>query len=190
MQYNRKGEKMKKSLIAISLSLMFILTSTVSAQVVGIYDMVSSGSCIHSQSAFTKGTDANGFDYYAPNGTTWGATTSAVGTWEFYSNGTGKADIWNYPIDYPPGSSLGPRARSQHLLWDTKWVLNKDIISIKMYVPDGTFTQQRGEIVGSVSLDKKTLIIPTVLQQLSLGDPLYYAVCNTMRTFIRVGNVD
>lgn len=184
---------MKKPLIAVFIAFMFILASTVSAQVVGIYDMVSSGSCIHSESDFTQGTDANGGVFYAvPSGSnTWGATTSAIGTWEFYSNGTGKAEIWNYPIDYPPGSTaLGPRARSQHLMWDTKWFLNGDIITIKLYVPDGTFTQQRGEIVGSVSLDKKTIIIPTVLQKLNLGAPLYYAVCNTMRTFIRVANVD
>jgi hypothetical protein len=113
-----------------------------------------------------------------------------MGTWEFYSDGTGHADIWNYPIDFPPGSeSLGPRARSQNLVFDTKYQVNKDVIIIKLYVPDGTFKQQRGELVGSVSLDKKTLTIPTELQYINFGGPpLYQAVCNTMRVLIRVDN--
>jgi hypothetical protein len=57
-------------------------------------------------------------------------------------------------------------------------------------VPDGTFSQQRGELVGSVSLDKKTLTIPTELQYINFGGPpLYTAVCNVMRILIQVGNV-
>jgi hypothetical protein len=185
---------MKKYALAIIVVSTFAIVSTASAQVIGTWEMISFGSCIHSDQPFTT-ENVNGFDHYVPQGRIWGATTSAVGTWEFYANGKGKADIWNYPIDYPPGSdgidsTWGPRARSQNLVWDTKWTRNKDVIVIKMFVPDGTFTQQKGEIVGSIDVLKQTIIIPTVLQQLSLGDPLYNAVCHTMRTFIRVGGIE
>lgn len=114
-----------------------------------------------------------------------------MGTWEFYSNGTGHADIWNYPIDFPPGSDqLGPRARSQNLVYDTKYRVKKDVIKIDLYYPDGTFETKLGQLVGSVSLDKNTLTIPTQLQKINfpMGSPLYTAVCNTIRVFIRVGN--
>ena len=158
----------------------------------GTYEMVANGSCLHSPSDFTMTSDALGNPLYIPNDSNgvWGATTSAVGTWEFYSDGTGHADIWNYPIDFPPGSdSWGPRARSQNLVYDIKYKVKKDSIVIKLYVPDGTFSQQRGELVGSVSLDKKILTIPSDLQYINFGGPpLYTAVCNTMRVFIRVVN--
>ena len=159
----------------------------------GTYEMIATGSCIHSQSDFTVITDSLGNpQQYVPNDSVgvWGATTSAVGTWNFYSHGTGHADIWNFPIDFPPGSnSWGPRARSQNLVYDTKYQVHKDVIIIKLYAPDGTFSQPKGELVGSVSLDKNTLTIPTELQYLNFGGPpLYQAVCNTMRVLIRVGN--
>jgi hypothetical protein len=159
----------------------------------GTYEMIATGSCLHSPSGFEETTDTLGNPLYVPNDSegVWGATTSAVGTWKFYSHGTGHADIWNYPIDFPPGSdSWGPRARSQNLVYDTKYQVHKDVIIIKLYVPDGTFSQQRGELVGSVSLDKKTLTIPTELQYINFGGPpLYTAVCNVMRILIQVGNV-
>jgi hypothetical protein len=159
----------------------------------GTYEMIATGSCLHSPSGFEETTDTLGNPLYVPNDSegVWGATTSAVGTWKFYSHGTGHADIWNYPIDFPPGSdSWGPRARSQNLVYDTKYRVHKDVIIIKLYVPDGTFSQQRGELVGSVSLDKKTLTIPTELQYINFGGPpLYTAVCNVMRILIQVGNV-
>lgn len=183
---------MKKLFMIIMCIFTLAIVSSASAQVVGIYDMISSGSCIHSKEPFTKET-VDGFDHYVAHGYSWGATTSAVGTWEFYPDGTGKADIWNYPIDYPPGSDglkySGARARSQNLVYDTKWTRNNDVIVIKLFVRDTNFGTPRGELVGSVDVFKQTIIIPTPLQQLSLGDPLYYAVCNTMRTLVRVGGI-
>jgi hypothetical protein len=164
----------------------------------GTYEMIATGSCIHSPTDFNVITDSFGNpQQYVPIDSegVWGATTSAVGIWKFYSHGTGHADIWNYPIDFPPGSDLlgGPRARSQNLVYDIMYQVIKDVIIIDLYFPDpdDPFVIKAGHLEGSVSLDKKTITIPTLLQKINFpeGSPLYTAVCNTMRILIQVGNV-
>jgi hypothetical protein len=83
---------MKKPLTIIMCVFTLAIASSASAQVVGIYEMISSGSCLHSNEPFTT-VVVDGLEHYVANGHSWGATTSAVGTWEFYPNGKGKADI-------------------------------------------------------------------------------------------------
>ena len=161
----------------------------------GTYKMIATGSCLHSPSGFKETIDPLGNPLFEPNDDegVWGATTSAEGTWVFYSDGSGQADIWNYPIDFPPGSPAwvpGPRARSQHLTFDTTYEIKRDKITIYLFIPDSDPPVKVGKIEGWISLDKKTLTIPTHLQYINFrGAPLYEVVCNTTRVFIRVQRI-
>jgi hypothetical protein len=195
---------MKKITLILIISAFYMSMSSVEVSagenglntINGNYKMIASGSCIHSPSGFVETTDGLGNPLYVPINSVgvWGATTSTKGTWEFYSDGTGHADIWNYPIDFPPGSNIGgPRARSQKFVFDVEYEVIKDVIIIDLYLHTDppSFVQNVGHLEGSVSIDKKTLIIPTHLQKIEFGGPpLYSAVCNTMRVFTRVGKID
>jgi hypothetical protein len=170
----------------------------------GTYEMVATGSCLHSTLGFIE--DATGTVLGPPfipkpGSIVWGATTMAEATWVFYPDGTGYFTGLNNPIDFPPGSpgppptgpSWGPRARQGGIGNDIKFHLSGSDIIIELYAP-GTDTKI-GELVGQVSLDKKTLIIPSanVVYNFTGFEPptsaLYWAVCNTARVLIRVGNV-
>jgi hypothetical protein len=168
----------------------------------GTYEMIATGNCLHSETGFDAGPTAD--DPYAPyiptpGGVTWGATTMAVGTWEFYPNGKGYAEIVNYPTDFPPGSPYigppppnntsqwGPRARATLLQYDFVYELHGDIIIITLTNHNEPY-QPMGVLKGSVSIDRKTMVIPTERAKANYGPPLYWAVCSVARTFVRVSD--
>jgi hypothetical protein len=168
----------------------------------GTYEMIATGSCLHS---------TNGFDEVLPGpafvpkagSTVWGATTTAVATWVLYYDGTGYIAGINYPIDFPPGSpgppggsAWGPRARQAGLNYDIKYHASGNDITFEVFLPASIdppraqYTVKIGEWEGSVSFAKQTITVPTVNQVFNLttsAPPLYWAVCNTARVLIRVG---
>jgi hypothetical protein len=64
-----------------------------------------------------------------------------------------------------------------------KWELNGNNITIKN--PIGITILQ-----GTVSEDQNTIIINSPFVLYDLGPPLYYAVCNTARVLIRMGDIE
>lgn len=184
-------------LMAIALT-VFGFSSITSAQIVGTYEMIATGSCLHSTDGFTSGSNIHG-TYYTPieyeDTITWGATTRIEATWVFYGNRTGSFSGTNYIIDFPPGSpgppggpAWGPRARQCPVGATITYEVDGSDITIRL--PNGTLLQ------GSISLDKKniTLLSPNELFNYTVAPlpelkALYHAVCNTSRILIKVGNV-
>jgi len=183
----------KLALIVVVVALSGLMSAgIVSAQVIGTYEMISTGSCLHSPSGFTNlsATPPSYAPPFIPNSPTgvWGATTMATATWVFNSDGTGHASGTNYPIDFPPGGVLGlgtPAARQNPIAFNFNYQLDGSEIIVDLYV-NGAYA---GQLIGAVSLDKKTLTIPSAYQVYNFGSTLGYAVCNTARVLIRVGNV-
>jgi hypothetical protein len=200
----------KPALFLITVAFAVLVNASMaSAQVVGTYEMVATGSCLHSTTGFIEDSAGKvlGPPFVPkPGSTVWGATTMAEATWVFYPDGTGFFTGLNYPIDFPPGSPFvgpppagstsqwGPRARQGGIGNDFKYHLIGSDIIIELYAPTipPSYQTKVGELVGAVSLDKKTLTIPSANQVYNfttLAPPLYWAVCNTARVLIRVGNV-
>jgi hypothetical protein len=195
---------MKK--LVIFVSILAILTFTAAVALAhddnkdwryfhGTYKMIATGNCLHSITGFDGGpTTENPYAPYIPksDADTWGATTMAVGTWDFYRNGKGYAEIINYPTDFPPGSPYGgwgERARAGLIKYDFVYDINRDVITITLTNHD---TQKpAGVLTGSISADRITLIIPTeraLANYTESAPPLYWAVCSIARTFIRVSD--
>lgn len=175
----------------------------------GSYEMTATGSCLHSTKGFDEiqGPPGSPGPTYVPksDSTVWGATTTTVATWVLYKDGTGYIAGINYPIDFPPGSPgppsglpWGARARQGWVNYDLKYHLNGSDIFFEVFLPAdpnsvpprAKYAIKIGDWEGSVSLDKQTIIIPTVNQVFDLtksAPALYYAICNSARVLIRVG---
>lgn len=188
------AEVIMKKLALFVITIAFaplMYASMASAQVVGTYEMVATGSCLHSPSGFQNlsSTPPSFSPPFIPNSPVgvWGATTMAKATWVFRSNGTGFANGTNYPIDFPPGGVLGlgtPAARENPISFKFNYQLDEDDIILQLYHPvTNAFI---GELLGEVSVDKKTMTIPSAYQVYNFGTTLGYAVCNTARILIQV----
>lgn len=208
----QKEVEMKKLALALMLAaLSSLLTPAIAPAwdehfgwrlMTGTYEMTATGSCLHSTNGFDEipGPSGSPGPTYVPKSgsTVWGATTTTVATWVLYKDGTGYIAGINYPIDFPPGSpgsGWGARARQGWLSYDIKYHLNGSDISFEVFLPaDPNIPREKyavkiGDWEGSVSLDKQTIIIPTVNQVFDLtktAPALYYAICNSARVLIRV----
>lgn len=176
-------------LIITALSL-FVSTAVVTANdegFSGVYEMSSTGSCLHSIDGWMYG---GGPPYIPVNIDAWAATTMAHGTWTFNRDGTGVAGGENYVIDFPPGITpgpfplgSGPMARGNPFSFEFNYdVTSKGVITVTL---DSGFVLE-----GRVSVDKKTVTIPSAYQDYDLtAYGLGFAVCNTARVLIRVKDI-
>jgi hypothetical protein len=146
----------------------------------GTYDMIASGSCIHSE---------NGYDAdhspIAP-GKVYVGTTVASGTWTFYRGGSGKYTITNYATIIPTTDATGKLGIRKTTFTDVSFTY--EITSF------GDITVHAGgiDLIGSISIDRNTMTLLSAdnIQVFSdpPGPPLWYTICNTARTLIRVGD--
>ena len=179
---------MKKIILVLIITALSLLVSTAVVTAhdegrrgfSGVYEMSSTGSCLHSIEGWIDG----GGPPYIPvnNIDAWAATTMAHGTWTFNLDGTGLAGGENYVIDFPPGITPGPgpMARGNSFSFEFNYdVTSKGVITVTL---DSGFVLE-----GRVSVDKKTMTIPSAYQDYDLT--LYglgFAVCNTARVLIQV----
>lgn len=145
----------------------------------GVYEMSLTGSCLHSIDGFGEGPP------YIPIGESgvWAATMMAHGTWMFNRDGTGSAKGLNYVIDFPPGiPGPGSMARGNPFeLHFTYYVTHRGVITV---ILDDAILE------GRVSIDKKTISLPSAYQEYNLVEyGLGYAVCNAARVLIRVKKI-
>ena len=145
----------------------------------GTYEMIASGSCLHSEKGYT--TNAQGF--YTPNsGIVYVGTTVASGTWIFKYGGTGTYSFTNYATILPGGDASIPV--------EVRVLERNDVPFTFVITPFGDITVTAGGInlIGSISIDKKTMTLLSANQVQVFGPPLWSTICNTARTLIKVGN--
>jgi hypothetical protein len=155
----------------------------------GTFEMIASGSCIHSEKGYEKGIKA--YDVLvAKTGTVYAGTTVANGSWTFYGNGKGTFWYKLYATVTPPvqENSTTPIPGGIRVFEP------KNPIDFEFEVTpfgDITVTETVSGTVhtGSISIDKNTIILSTnsvTPPATPLDPPLWYTICNTVRTLIRV----
>lgn len=186
---------MKKIVLILTIASLCMLPAIVSAggngwkNFHGTYEMVASGSCSHSESGWIGGNGKENLEATPPLKpidfkTLYVGTTVTYGTWIFNKDRTGEYTITNYATILPGGSypTTEPFLKTQ----------NPPTTKFTFVVnPFGDISVTAGgiQIIGSISIDKKTMTLSNGNQvQDFRGASLGWAVCNSARTLIRVGN--
>jgi hypothetical protein len=164
----------------------------------GRYEMIASGSCAHSVNGWRDSSvpplsnlEAETPPFYPVDPPTiYVGTTVAYGIWTFKKNGKGTYTVTNYATILP-GSDFYDHATppkpfllEQHPSGEFTYTISRfgDIT-----VTIGNETLGFVELIGSISDDKKTMTLISANQVQDLRDfGLYWAVCNTARTLIKV----
>jgi hypothetical protein len=163
----------------------------------GNWEMVASGSCLHSSNGFdlipATTTPTTQAEYYAPKagGFVWAATTFAEATWTFERDGSGAVSGWNYVIDFPPGrpvpigtppvSTQTPNVRKNPIAFKFHYSVagNGDIV----VTFDAPFAPPfLPAMYGKVSISRMAMTLWSAYEPQQGG----VAICNTGRTLIRV----
>ena len=160
----------------------------------GTYEMSASGSCIHSENGYTQ----NAGGWYLPNaGVVYAGTTVSNGTWVFNRNKTGTYSYVMYatvtpPVQDPPCLIPGGIRIFNSIHED------KDKNEVNEYTftynitnfGDITITTEEGDTLeGSISNDKKTIILFDALREKGPGAavcPWWTIICTATRTLIKV----
>jgi hypothetical protein len=172
---------MKKLAIVMIIAALCILPVIASAQSVqGKYNMIASGSCIHSENGYDPETVINPvltvITAKSP-GIVYAGTTVMDGTWNF---DTKKVTYTNYATVTPPptgGISGGIRVFYFEDVDFTYEVNGQDII----------ISSQGLDLIGTISSNKDviTLLSANTVQDFGIT-PYWQTICNTVRTLIKV----
>lgn len=155
------------------------------------YAMSATGSCLHA---------TGGFSTVTPSGTTWGASTMTEGTWLFRPDGTGHASLTNHIVTPPPGAPAQlsiPPIDTKAVAFDFTYAANtQGVIVVWMSVlasppsasPPPPSDFKTLELVGRISIDKKTLVLNNSNQFQYVPYASSYAICNITRVLTRVAD--
>ncbi len=163
----------------------------------GTYEMIASGSCAHSGDGWKDSSDPPKYNLNAEKppffpvdpSKFYVGTTVAFGTWTFNKDGTGTYTVTNYATILPGSNFYDPAngiLLEQHPQANFTFTVS----------PFGDITVTTGnptigivELIGSISNDKRTMTLISANQVQNLnGIHLYWAVCNTARTLIKVSD--
>ncbi len=156
------------------------------------YALSATGSCLHA---------TGGFSGVVPSGNTWGASTMTEGTWLFRPDGTGYASLTNHIVTPPPGAPAGlpmpiPPIDTKIVGFPFTYAANtQGVIVVWMSVlasppstPPSPSDFKTLELVGRISIDKKTLVLNSSNQCQYVPDASSYAICNVTRVLTRVAD--
>jgi hypothetical protein len=191
---------MKKLALIFIVSVLCISPFTASAgsngwkNFQGTYEMIASGSCIHSVAGWEDSNDPPNYDLdvvtppFSPKDPTqvYAATTVTSGTWTFNKDGTGNYTLTNYATILPGSAIHDPELLEQHPSGAFTFTVSPfgDIT-----VTTGNQTFGFVELQGSISNDKKTMTLISANQVQNFNAiGLYWTVCNTARTLIKVND--
>jgi hypothetical protein len=163
----------------------------------GTYEMIASGSCAHSGDGWYDSSDPTKYNleaetppfYPVDPSRIYVGTTVAYGTWTFNKDGTGTYAVTNYATILPGSGfydSTKPFLLEQHPSGAFTFTVS----------PFGDITVTTGnqaigfvELIGSITNDKKTMTLISANQVQDFNAfGLYWAVCNTARTLIKVSD--
>jgi hypothetical protein len=184
---------MKKLAVFLMIPALVLLTAAMASAdwyylwgVQGEYAMLATGTCLHSNSGFTQGSDgAYRPNLTKPDGTAakvWSGSTIAEGIWTFKGDGTGTAAVTNYIIIPPPDPD--PRVFTNPPVGNQTFSFSYQVAS------DGKITVNAPAIglpllEGWVSLDlgHKTMTLRSANQ---VQHPGVDQICDVGRILIRV----
>jgi hypothetical protein len=156
----------------------------------GTYEMIASGSCIHSSTGYTK--NVMGWWIAPLDSIVYAGTTVANGTWIFKRDGTGTYSSIMYATVTPPVQQ--PSLPILPIPGSIR-VFKDDNVQFKFKVNafgDITINEINNvniEYTGSISIDKKQMIlIDTPFIKGPFGAPFWSIICNTARTLIKVSD--
>lgn len=193
---------MKKLLLIAGIVALFTLMSApmasaqVSPSIIGTWEMISSGICLHSVNGWEASDPAkDGYVGFKPinPAKVWAGTATARATWTFSGTstaGTGTAAGTNYASIFPgaevPAPYVGknPYVGQNPFSFNFNWeITNNGVITVT-----GTSGSANGLVMnGMISNDYKimTLISAAQIQNFS-GGGLGYLIHNNMRILIKV----
>lgn len=151
----------------------------------GTYEMIASGSCIHSSLPYVKN-DAGWWT--APlESVVYAGTTVWNGTWFFDKGGTGTFSYTLYATVTPPPAAQQPATPIPGGMRVFKGVDVPFTFSIDQF-GDIIVKAQGLDLVGSISNDKKTMTLLSANTPQDFGGIFGYTICNTARTLIKIGD--
>ena len=139
----------------------------------GTYEMIASGSCIHSENGYD--------DKHSPlPGKVYAGTTVANGTWIFNRGGKGTYSFTNYATILPSADATPPLG--------IRVLIRNNLPFTYEITPFGDITVHAGgiDLVGSISIDRNTMTLLSANQVQKFDSPLWFTICNTARTLIKV----
>jgi hypothetical protein len=160
----------------------------------GTYEMIASGSCVHSVEGWQDSSNPPNENFYVVTppflpidpDQVYAGTTVTYGTWTFNKDGTGNYTLTNYATILPGSEIQPPKLLEQHPKGTFTFTVSRfGDITVTTGNEDIGFV----ELTGSISNDKKTMILISANQVQdfrSIG--LFWTVCNTARTLIKVND--
>lgn len=164
----------------------------------GIYQMSASGSCLHSSLEYFQNPARNNW-WTAPAGSkVYAGVTVANGTWAFERNGTGTFSQTIYATILPGGADSMPVqisgvTQDVPVPLEVRVLAQNNVPFTYEMTPSGDITVTTGgiELMGSVSIDKKTITLLSANNVQDFGRNLFgWTICNFARTLIKVKEVD
>jgi hypothetical protein len=196
--------KMKKLILIMGIVALSTLMSAsmasaeVSPSIIGTWEMISSGICLHSVNGWEASDPTeDGYVGFKPKNPAkvWAGTATARATWTFIGAGkagTGTAVGTNYASIFPgaevPAPYVGkdPYVGQSQFSFNFNWVItNNGVITVT-----GTSGSAYGLVMnGMISSDRKimTLLSAAQIQNFSAYG-LGYLIMNNMRILIKVDN--
>ena len=141
----------------------------------GTYEMIASGSCIHSENGYD--------DKHSPlPGKVYAGTTVATGTWIFNRGGKGTYSFTNYATILPSADATGKLGIRKFTFTDLPFTYE--------ITPFGDITVHAGgiDLIGSISIYRNTITLLSADNIQLFDPPLWHTICNTARTLIRVSD--
>ena len=195
---------MKKLILIMGIVALSTLMSAsmasaeVSPSIIGTWEMISSGICLHSVNGWEASDPAtDGYVGFKPKNPAkvWAGTATARATWTFIgtaASGTGSVTGTNYASIFPgaevPAPYVGkdPYVGQSQFSFNFNWVItNNGVITVT-----GTSGSAYGLVMnGMISSDRKimTLISANQIQNFTAYG-LGYLIMNNMRILIKVDN--
>jgi len=185
---------------------MFMAVAMASAEhnhriaIQGTYEMVSSGSCLHSSEMYLRN-PTNG-RWTAPNDSkVYAGVTVSNGIWIFNHNGSGEYSQTIYATILPGGADSMP-VTVGGVTTDVPVPLEVRVLASQTPVdftyeitPSGNITVTETvsgiKLYGSISIDKKAMTLLSANNVQDFGRNLFgYTICNFARTLIKVGEIE
>jgi hypothetical protein len=155
----------------------------------GLYRMVATGSCIHSQNGYYE-KDVNGWIIAKP-GVVYAGTTVLDGVWVFNDNGTGTYSQTLHATVTPPPRVPPPAHGPPLEVAGGIRVFKANNAPFTYEIDNGKITvtviADGLELNGSISTDwlHMTLVSADNVQNFGVA-PFWYTICNTARTLIKI----
>jgi hypothetical protein len=157
----------------------------------GTYQMSASGSCLHSSEPYYQNTLRNNWWTAPAESKVYAGAAVANGTWIF-EDGGGTYSQTIYATILPGGAAsmpVGVGGSDVPVPLEVRVLPSSNVPFTYAITPSGDITVTTGgiELIGSISIDKKTITLLSANNVQHFGGLFQYTICNFARTLIKVG---